>query len=293
MGFPYAAYRFIEHTNLIGGISKEFKSDEDPRCLMLGRAKMTLTEKQIKHVVNNTNESEQTLTGWADDFLYKKGFSTVDSLDNSDFESASIVWNLNKPFESYKGDKEIDKYHLILDYGTSEHVFSPAMSVYNMTRLTAKDGLINIMLPVCGWVDHGFYQFSPSFFYAVDTAELSLEKLYFWVYDRESVEVDYWDGLSDEFIDHVDGAFDGSFLANCMEFLDRPIMAWAVLRKNDNIDHDRFMYETQQPIYKKLWDKKVIENSEVGKRWLEIYLSEDKDKKKSFVEELNKRKLRL
>lgn len=132
------------------------------------------------------------------------------------------------------------------------------MSILNASSLLKEDGLLNVMLPVCGWVDHGFYQFSPSFFYAIDRKEFSLEKLYFWIYDRSTPNLIIWDGLSEEFKEHVHGAFDGSFAANCMEFLDMPIMAWAVLRKKSEIPEQDFMLNTQQLVYKAQWGQQDV-----------------------------------
>jgi hypothetical protein len=41
-------------------------------------------------------------------------------------------------------------------------------------------------VPVVGICNHGLYQFSPSFFYALDRPEFRLEALYFFVNDGEA-----------------------------------------------------------------------------------------------------------
>ena len=63
-----------------------------------------------------------------------------------------------------------------------------------------------------------------------------------------------WDGLSPEFREHVHGAFDGSFAANCLQYLNEPVVAWALFKKVQDIDYDDFMQNTQQPIYKAQWE---------------------------------------
>src|SRR5437763_3852117 len=48
------------------------------------------------------------------------GFTSVESLDASDYEGADIVWDLNKAVpDSLKA-----KYDVVFDGGTSEHVFN-------------------------------------------------------------------------------------------------------------------------------------------------------------------------
>lgn len=48
------------------------------------------------------------------------GYTTVDSIDNSSYEDATIVHNMNLPIsDEYKG-----KYEYIYDGGTTEHIFN-------------------------------------------------------------------------------------------------------------------------------------------------------------------------
>ena len=131
---------------------------------------------------------------------------------------------------------------------------TPAWPIGMQTALLKQGGYLNSVLPVVGFCDHGIYQFSPSFFYAIERPELKLEALYFFVNNRQAGPLMIWDGLSPEFREHVHGAFDGSFAANCMQYLNEPIVAWALFKKVDEINHDDFMHNTQQPIYKAQWD---------------------------------------
>lgn len=253
MGMPFAALCFLEHTHIIENICE---AQSSARCIMLGRAKMSSTPPQIKTAIQKYGLNQNVLEGWADEYLKWKGINHVEALDNSTFEGATIIWNLNKPITFSSNQKVLDRlgsYDLVLDYGTSEHIFNPAVSFVNSFTLCRVGGFANLMLPVCGWVDHGFFQLSPSVFYAMENESLQLEYLFFWIYDSASSKITYWDGLNPYFKEHIHGAFDGSFLANCLEYLDKPVMAWAVFRKVKNIDVDDFLVNTQQLVYKGLW----------------------------------------
>lgn len=63
-----------------------------------------------------------------------------------------------------------------------------------------------------------------------------------------------WDGLSPEFQEHVHGAFDGSFAANCLQYLNEPILDWALYSKISKVKYDDFIYNTQQLVYRAQWD---------------------------------------
>jgi hypothetical protein len=263
MGLPFGAYTLLTKTNLISNLRLGDNEGADINCLMFGRAKMTLTKIQQDFAISEYGTPIDLLSGWAEPFLEYLGCNNIDSLDFSDYENAKILWNLNKSLNNNEGKKPATScYDIILDYGTSEHVINPAMSIFNATKFLKVGGILNTMLPVVGWVDHGFFQFSPSFFYALDRPGFKLEKLYFWEYNRQSKNLILWDGLSEEIKEHVHGAFDGSFACNCFEFLNKPVMAWAIFRKHGDVDEDSFMFDTQQPVYSEQWQKTNIAYNE-------------------------------
>lgn len=287
MGMPYAVCRLLNRSQLIKGLRKRVGTEYlggEISCLMFGRAKMSLTDPQIDYVNRNDGVDRNVLSGWANDYLKAQGCDRVDSLDYSDFEKAELLLNLNSSIlddELYH--PHLNGYDLILDYGTSEHVFNPAMSFFNAAMLLNEGGLLNSALPVTGWLDHGLFQFSPAFFYAVNREEFSLERLYFFAYDRASTDVLCWDGMSEDFREHVHGTFDGSFAANCMQFLGMPVMAWAVFRKTEKISQYEFMLNTHQQVYEKMW----VSDNELSalqgeKRKKEIFNSPEDEKPMLF-----------
>ena len=89
--------------------------------------------------------------------------------------------------------------------------------------------------------------------------------------------------LTPEFREHAHGAFDGSFAANCMHYLNEPIVAWVLFRKVDEINHYDFMHNTQQPICKAQWDGSMrTDGVNAGK--LEIYGLSGEERTRKLVE---------
>ena len=85
----------------------------------------------------------------------------VDSLDQSTFEGANVVWDLN-----HRLNKEFEKtgaYDFIYDGGTMEHIFNVPAALNNIYDLLSMGGRIAHLSPV-KFINHGFYNFS-TFFY--------------------------------------------------------------------------------------------------------------------------------
>jgi hypothetical protein len=85
----------------------------------------------------------------------------VKAIDYSDYEGADIVHDLNKPIPSALENA----FDLIIDGGTIEHIFDVRQTMMNLTRMLKVGGRIIHMSPANNYVGHGFYQFSPTFFY--------------------------------------------------------------------------------------------------------------------------------
>lgn len=104
------------------------------------------------------------------------GFKSVDYLDVSAYEGANITLDLN----SKATPEELhDRYDVIFDGSTLEHVFSPVDALAHLVRMLRMGGVVIHMSPTNNLPMDGFYQFSPNFFrefYAVNGFEtLSFE----------------------------------------------------------------------------------------------------------------------
>jgi len=150
--------------------------------LQLGRQKLFFKEKEFKKwaLLHNVelesnamsinlhgNKKPLNATGMDDVAFFKSmGLSVVESCDYSDFQAVDHVFDLNKPVL-----KELhNKYDIILDSGTLEHVFNLPQALSNIYDMLKIGGRVIHLLPASNYVDHGFYAFSPTLFYDYYTA---------------------------------------------------------------------------------------------------------------------------
>lgn len=74
----------------------------------------------------------------AETFFEKRGFKSVDSMDFSDFEDASIIQDL-----SAKLPKKLErKFDVIYDGGTCEHIFDLPTSYRNIHKMLKPGGVL-------------------------------------------------------------------------------------------------------------------------------------------------------
>lgn len=99
---------------------------------------------------------------WAEDYLEPWGFK-VTSLDASKYEGAAVIHDLNKPVP----DDLIEKFDLVVDGGTLEHVFNFPMAIENAMKMVKIGGHLILVTPANNQCGHGFYQFSPELFYRI------------------------------------------------------------------------------------------------------------------------------
>jgi SAM-dependent methyltransferase len=62
------------------------------------------------------------------------------------------------------------RFDAVLDFGTLEHVFNLAQALKTIHEHTAPGGLMIHGLPFTGWVDHGFFNFQPTFYWDLAAA---------------------------------------------------------------------------------------------------------------------------
>lgn len=89
------------------------------------------------------------------------GFREVLNLDVSAFEGATLLADLN---EAGAARKLGQKFDLVFDGGTMEHVFHVPNVLANIFDLLEVGGCVLHWSPSNNHVDHGFYQFSPTLF---------------------------------------------------------------------------------------------------------------------------------
>jgi hypothetical protein len=90
------------------------------------------------------------------------GYDALESLDISDYEGATHIWDLNRP--EIPSDLT-QRFDVILNNGTLEHIFNVPNCLSNVTQMLKPGGYIIHEVPCHNHFDHGFYTFSPCLFF--------------------------------------------------------------------------------------------------------------------------------
>jgi len=82
-------------------------------------------------------------------------------IDKFAFDKPQIIHDLQYPI-----DHKFDNYfNFVIDSGTIEHIFDVKSVMENIVRVTKVGGYVLQIVPAQGFLNHGFYQFSPTLFY--------------------------------------------------------------------------------------------------------------------------------
>ena len=136
---------------------------------MLGRQHLDLTsqtwakatEQRLGYRLNDI--VALGLEAYAEPFFERLGCSSIDSIDFSDYQGASLLHDMNQPLP-----KELaGRFDLLHDGGTMEHVFHVPNYLANCMKLLRVGGYYVAVVPADNWNGHGFYQFSPELFFRV------------------------------------------------------------------------------------------------------------------------------
>jgi SAM-dependent methyltransferase len=93
------------------------------------------------------------------DFFRAIGFASSASADIDASEGADYTFDFNR---AETPADLIGRFDVVLNGGTLEHVFNAPSAFAHVTRLLKPDGVAIHVTPCNNWVDHGFYQFSPT-----------------------------------------------------------------------------------------------------------------------------------
>ena len=87
------------------------------------------------------------------------GFTEFESIDISAYEGCTLQFDLNS---STVPELIKDEFDFVYNGGTLEHVFHLPNALGNVFDMLKVGGAVVHCGPINGWVDHGFYQFSPT-----------------------------------------------------------------------------------------------------------------------------------
>jgi hypothetical protein len=99
---------------------------------------------------------------YSEPLLAAIGAEEIVSIDASSYEGATIVHDMNQPVP----EDLCERFNIVIDGGTLEHVFTPPAALANMMKMVTVGGSLIIWTPANNLCGHGFYQFSPEFFFS-------------------------------------------------------------------------------------------------------------------------------
>ena len=160
---PIAAMNVLECRKII--------TNENPDAIDLGSQTSSINSNFISKLVNQ-NPKLKDLQKNLENLRNKKNFSTKDYFKSIGFRDYKSI-DINGAYGSFQFDlnKNIaktynfnQKYDLVINNGTGEHVFNQYALFLNFHNLTKVGGIMLNILPFIDWINHGFYNFNPIFF---------------------------------------------------------------------------------------------------------------------------------
>lgn len=121
-----------------------------------------------------------------EEFYRALGFSKYVAIDVNTKMSA-IAMDLN--FDLCDKYGYYTKYDLVTNNGTGEHIFNQYQVFKNIHNLCKLDGIMLHILPMTGWINHGFYNYNPFLFRDLAAAN-NYEILFVWLSKRDMEPID-------------------------------------------------------------------------------------------------------
>lgn len=182
------------------------------RLLTLGKQDVYVTEPELKKIFSEYKRSlrangvmalsakpDMAKSGFLSDtgLFSTMGFSQIRSMDASSYEGADYVHDLNLLSPPEELQEACD---CIFDGGTVEHVFHVPNALANIFSMLRVGGRIVHIAPSSNHMDHGFYMFSPTFFwdyYRANGYEINVCEVFRYttdLYDGDWLVSDYVPG---------------------------------------------------------------------------------------------------
>jgi SAM-dependent methyltransferase len=171
------------------------------RTLTLGRQGFACTPALLKGMLRdfNISASEQDVQRccdhapgtmlYSDEFLRFCGAKNPVSADYSDFEGATLLHDLNKPFPA----EHHSKFDIVYDGGTLEHIFDFPRALTHCLELVRPGGHFVTVTPANNFMGHGFYQFSPELFFRVFSPENGFKLKTIVLYEAFRANADFYE----------------------------------------------------------------------------------------------------
>jgi hypothetical protein len=159
------------------------------RVLMIGRQSLAVSAADISRVMKREPSAAAGLDlsrlaigpdVYAEQFFELCGASTVDSMDKTNYEGATVLHDLNLPVP----ETLFNTYDLIVDGGSLEHIFNVPVALRSYMKMLTVGGHYVCNTATNNYAGHGFYQLSPELFFAAFAAENGFELIDAYLYEE-------------------------------------------------------------------------------------------------------------
>jgi hypothetical protein len=221
------------------------------RTLTLGRQNLYASKNDIRHYLSRFMNDDLVAGDEFKDNEYSEplfknlGANLIDSMDNSTYEGATVLHDLNEPIaEDMK-----NKYSAIVDGGTLEHVFNFPVAVKNCMQMLRVGGHFVGFTPANSQCGHGFYQFSPELFFRIFSPKNGFEV--------KLMAMHAGDGIKDSTDVYL--VKDPDYVKTRIEFQGKKPLCLIVVAEKIK-DTDLFSELPQQSDYDSIWSAKDSES---------------------------------
>ena len=250
MGLTFHEYKFLEEVS---------KKKNFGNVLTLGKQEIILTNEDKKRL--NLFEKDYVNDEYIDKLLVDKfKANSVKSVDNSSFEGADIIHDMNKPIENLN-----EKFDTIIDFGTSEHIFNVVENLSNISKFCKNDGIILHSLPANNNCGHGFWQFSPELFFSLYSENNGFSDTEIFVFNTHN-KYEWWKVEKQKLGERLEISSDAPLY-----------VLVKTIKKSETQNKD-----VQQSDYIERWNENSINHKDIKKKKLSIFWKKIKDNYKKF-----------
>jgi len=173
-GIEYTLFRTLREQNTLplGGDILElgeanWYGDVDIRLLAQDIYRFASEDKRqpLFRALDEIDQAKRPGIKWEVAKIFWQTFLQPSNMAAIDFHGTeqALKLDLNGPIDLGR------QFHIVLNLGTVEHVFNVAQAFKTIHDHTLPGGFMIHGLPFTGWLDHGFYNFNPTFYWDLAT----------------------------------------------------------------------------------------------------------------------------
>ncbi|MEO7659704.1 MAG: hypothetical protein ABIV48_08815 [Pyrinomonadaceae bacterium] len=192
MGLDVNGINFLLHAQR-QGVSFVTTATIGRQMLLLSRTELKKWLRQFRFDIadEQVNHAFDHFGNYAEGFIEFLGAEEIVSFDASNYENASIVHDFNYPIS----DEFKNRFSVVLDGGTLEHIFNFPTAIKNCMEMLAVGGHFLAITPANNHLGHGFFQFSPELFFRIFSEQNGFELQQLMIF--EETDGSQWYEVSD------------------------------------------------------------------------------------------------